>query len=150
LVRGTHFGTLLVLKYFSLILSLIFSFNSVNFYKDSCLTGAGGKADGVINFYQIHTYSYQGSWGTNAPFNHNAADYNLDKPLIIGEFASVCAENEGIERLFEHAYSNGFGGVLSWQYNAGGECSDDRDTQKRGMTHIRYMTSNGVIGVEIQ
>ena len=98
----------------------------------------------------MHTYSWQGNWNANAPFRHNANDYNLDKPLIIGEFASVCAQGEGIEGLFAYAYNNAYSGVLSWQFNAGGECTDDRETQKRGMNHIRNMNSNGIIGVEIQ
>lgn len=38
----------------------------------------------------------------------NAASYGLDKPLVIGEFASICAQNEGVENLFNYAYNQGY------------------------------------------
>jgi mannan endo-1,4-beta-mannosidase len=44
------------------------SYGQYNHYKDSCLIAAGGKSNGVLNFYQIHTYSHGGKWNTNAPF----------------------------------------------------------------------------------
>lgn len=38
----------------------------------------------------------------------SASSYGLNKPLVIGEFASVCAQNEGIQNLFQYGYSNGY------------------------------------------
>ena len=35
-------------------------------------------------------------------------DYGLDKPLVIGEFASVCAEGRSIQTLYNYGYSNGY------------------------------------------
>lgn len=40
--------------------------NSGNYYKDACLVAAGGRATGVLDFYQVHTYD--GAYGYN-PFN---------------------------------------------------------------------------------
>ncbi len=38
----------------------------------------------------------------------SGTSYGLDKPLVIGEFASVCAQNEGIQNLFQYAYDSGY------------------------------------------
>jgi mannan endo-1,4-beta-mannosidase len=39
-----------------------------NYYTDACLTAAGGKPLGKLDFYQMHTYSNGGNWNPNAPF----------------------------------------------------------------------------------
>jgi len=124
--------------------------DTYNHYKDSCLQGAGGRADGILQYYQIHTYSWEGNWGTNAPFRRRAQDYQLNKPLVIGEFSADCAMNEGTEALWNYVYNNGYDGAWSWQYNEGGHCSDNQATQDRGMRAIRYRNDNGIIDVEIQ
>ena len=45
--------------------------------------------------YQIHTYSNcqcsSGSWTSSQPMRNSPSDYNLDKPIIIGEFSAVCS-----------------------------------------------------------
>ena len=38
----------------------------------------------------------------------SAASYRLDKPLVVGEFAFVCAEKETIQQLYQYAYNNGY------------------------------------------
>lgn len=40
--------------------------NPGNYYKDTCLVAAGGRSNGVLDFYQVH--SYDGAYGYN-PFN---------------------------------------------------------------------------------
>jgi len=68
---------------------------------------------------------------------------------VIGEFAAVCAENQGLDYLWDYAYNNGYNGVWSWQYNAGGHCSDSKGDQNSGMTRIKNYNSNGDIPVNI-
>ena len=43
-------------------------FTTGNYYTDACLTAAGGKPLGKLDFYQMHTYSNGGNWNPNAPF----------------------------------------------------------------------------------
>lgn len=125
--------------------------DTFDFYKDGCLIGAGGEPQGIIDFYQIHTYSWEGRWNDHGPFKQHANDYRLNKPLIIGEFAQVCAAGEGVEQLWGHAYNQGYSGAWSWQFNLdNGHCQDGQDAQKRGMESIRYNTANGVIRVDIR
>lgn len=112
--------------------------NGFNYYTQHCLDLAGGDPLGSIDYYQMHTYSWEGNWNTNAPFRHHASDYQLDKPLVIGEFSSVCAANEGIDALWGYAFDNGYNGVWSWQYNLDdGHCQDSQAAQNQGMNFIR-------------
>jgi mannan endo-1,4-beta-mannosidase len=119
--------------------------NSRNYYKDECLIAAGGKALGTLDFYQIHTYSWEGKWGTYSPFTVDAPGYQLDKPLVIGECASSCSEGETIEQMYQYAYDKGYQGVWSWQYNEGGDCADSQDTQDSGMKLLQGQTGSGIV-----
>ena len=97
---------------------------------------AGGRANGKLDFYQMHTYAFNGQWGPDAPFKVlqpssiysvlliliqftctlnqvSSSSYGLNKPLVIGEFASVCAQNEGIQNLFQYAYNNGYQVIIN-------------------------------------
>lgn len=116
---------------------------SRNYYTDACLTAAGGKPLGKLDFYQMHTYANGGNWNPNAPFKVSAGSYGLDKPLVIGEYASVCAGGESIQQLYQYAYNNGYSGAWAWQYNAGGECSDTQATQNNGMGVLKGQNGGG-------
>lgn len=81
----------------------------------------------------------------------SASSYQLDKPLVIGEFASVCAQNEGIENLYRYSYNNGYQGAWAWQYNAGGECSDTQATQNAGMNALKGQNgAGGLVNFPVQ
>jgi len=62
-----------------------------NLYADDVLVAAGGDADGTLDFYQVHTYPV---WSDakdeyNAwimPFARPKSFWQLDKPLLVGEF----------------------------------------------------------------
>ena len=62
-----------------------------NLYSDDALVSAGGDADGTLDFYQAHTYPV---WSDAAdeynthimPFAQAKSYWQLDKPLLIGEF----------------------------------------------------------------
>jgi len=123
--------------------------NSFNHYSDECLRGAGGAQTGTIDFYQMHTYTWEGNFGVNAPFRLHADAYLLNKPLIIGEWSVDCHENPNIAAGWSFLYNNHYAGSLSWQYNEGGHCSDSRAVQNQGMLSIRDFTHNGRIPVNI-
>lgn len=105
-----------------------------NHYQDHCLAAAGGDPLGILDFYQMHTYSWEGRWSEHAPFKESAANYQLNKPLVIGEFSKNCSEGETVEQLWNHAYDQGYSGIWSWQYNYdNGNCQDSRADQDLGM-----------------
>jgi len=75
--------------------------------------------------------------------------YKLDKPVIIGEFSTDCSESKNAAQNYKHAYDGGFAGVLAWQYNEGGDCSDKQTSMDQGMSAIKDMTTNGKIKIKI-
>ncbi|KAH3776471.1 hypothetical protein DPMN_177896 [Dreissena polymorpha] len=89
-------------------------FGFKNLYKDSCLIDAGGRSQGTLTFYQVHTYSYQGHWDGYSPFQKHYTDYGLDKPLVIGEFRESEAAGLKITDLYNYAYYYGYSGAWGW------------------------------------
>jgi len=102
-----------------------------NYYKNNCLTGAGHEPEGILDFYQVHEYpSMVGNGSDHAPFVSAAADYELDKPLVIGEFAHKSCSLAGctVSQLFQYAYSQGYQGAWGWALNAWTSSSVDGES----------------------
>ncbi len=94
-------------------------------YTDAALKAAGGDSDGVLDFYMVHYYGWNGV--SNSPFHKGAAAWSVDKPLVVGEFASSSwspstassspmQDAESVDTLLENLYKNGYAGGLFWQY----------------------------------
>lgn len=83
-----------------------------NYYTDERLIDAGGDTFGTLDFYMVHYYD----WGGTAlsPFHHPASYWELDKPLVIGEF-SANGPYTGIstKQAYTYLYENGYAGSLS-------------------------------------
>jgi hypothetical protein len=96
-----------------------------NAYSDAALQAAGGRAKGTLDFYEVHYYD---NWGSNnsvvSPFLNAAAHWNLDKPIVIGEFWALdesaipndATPNPAANDLFTTLYANGYAGGWAWQY----------------------------------
>ncbi|MGA2450308.1 MAG: hypothetical protein ABTD50_16665 [Polyangiaceae bacterium] len=98
--------------------------SGTNYYSDAELKGAGGQANGTLDYYEIHYYD---NWGTVgeadpvSPFIYTASSWNLDKPIVVGEFWAVGspALDGGTipaDSLYTTLYSNGYKGAWAWQY----------------------------------
>ncbi|XP_062593358.1 mannan endo-1,4-beta-mannosidase-like [Saccostrea cucullata] len=116
------------------------NFGFHNMYKDSCLVKAGGKAQGTLSFYQVHSYDWQGHFGTESPFKHNFRAFGLHKPLVIGEFREKNGGGMTINQLYDHAYNGGFAGGWAWSQTDG-----NMNNMLQGLNHIRNY-HNGVHG----
>ena len=101
----------------------------LGWYADAALKAAGGDADGVLDFYMVHYYGWNGTG--NSPFRKGAAAWGVDKPLVVGEFASsswgpgtpsssAMQDAESVDTLLENLYKNGYAGGLFWQYQPDG------------------------------
>jgi len=92
-----------------------------NYYSDQELTAAGGDTLGTLDFYQVHYYDWAGE--ALSPFHHPASAWDLDKPILVGEF-SADTDLIGIPKDQSAAalYENGYAGALAWAY---------RDPEKR-------------------
>eukprot|EP00095_Tigriopus_kingsejongensis_P005359 maker-scaffold34_size539781-snap-gene-3.21 protein:Tk05359 transcript:maker-scaffold34_size539781-snap-gene-3.21-mRNA-1 annotation:"beta- -mannanase precursor" len=128
-----------------------------NHYKDFCLTKAGGKNDGILSFWQIHTYPYNSQWDTGAPFKLSVNDYDMDAPLVVGEFPVEAYEQaqghalpngDSTEDLVEYLYGHGYNGGWSWCLECESNPSVDSDVVK-GLEHLKGRTDHGLIDIDI-
>src|SRR5262249_36950653 len=86
-----------------------------NRYSDSALVAQGGRSKGKLDFYEVHYYAYNGSAGIS-PFVHPASYWNLDKPIVIGEFWAQDTDGVTQNNLYTHLYDAGYAGAWAWQY----------------------------------
>eukprot|EP01095_Lingulamoeba_sp_RSL-Kostka_P008491 TRINITY_DN2862_c2_g1_i1.p2 TRINITY_DN2862_c2_g1~~TRINITY_DN2862_c2_g1_i1.p2 ORF type:complete len:355 (+),score=104.36 TRINITY_DN2862_c2_g1_i1:79-1065(+) len=107
--------------------------NSFNYYTDECLITAGNQSNGYLDVYEVHSYSYNGKYDNESPFLNTYSDYDLDKPLIVGEFSQDEGAGRSIEELYQYVYCNGYSGSWAWQLNSSGEGSDFIITILSGM-----------------
>jgi len=121
-----------------------------NYYKDSCLRKAGGEQTGTLDFYQIHTYAWNGKFESSAPMNKKASDYGLDKPLVIGEFASVCSQKHTPQQMYKHFYEKDYDGAWAWEmHDDHSHCTDGKDKIFAGTLSIDGRTDHGKIKINL-
>ena len=89
-----------------------------NDYSDSALRAAGGRAGGILDYYEVHYYTSNGV--SNSPFTHTAASWGLDKKLVMGEFAAQTTDGAVTDDLYTKLYTDGYNGGWAWSYNAPG------------------------------
>jgi len=89
-------------------------FGYFNYYKDTCLLQAGGRSRGVLDFYQVHSYSWQNQFSQYSPFKVSRDDYKLDKPVVVGEFSDSAGGGMSASQLYTYVYSHGFNGAWGW------------------------------------
>ena len=88
-----------------------------NYYSDAALRAVGGKADGILDFYEVHYYELNGV--QFSPFRNPATHWGLDKKLVIGEFFARPNDGVATADLYTHLYTDGYQGAWAWQYNDG-------------------------------
>ncbi|HTQ04997.1 MAG TPA: hypothetical protein VMI54_14130 [Polyangiaceae bacterium] len=86
------------------------------YYSDQALIQAGGKQNGTLDFYEVHYYMSNGT--SNSCFTHPASYWNLDKKLVMGEFAAQGVDNIALNDLYTNLYTNGYDGAWAWSYDA--------------------------------
>lgn len=102
---------------------------TIDWYKDAALKNVGGKEKGVLDFYMAHYYGWNGTG--NSPFTKSYASWNLDKPLVIGEYASSdwsqstnstnpMQDAGKVDTLLKYLDKAGYAGGLGWQYQQDG------------------------------
>ena len=73
-----------------------------------CLVAGGGDDSGIIDFYQMHAYAWQGRYDDTKPLMISNDEYGLDKPNVIGEFSQSGGDGRDITEMFEWAYTQGY------------------------------------------
>jgi hypothetical protein len=102
---------------------------NINWYRDDRLTAAGGDPLGTLDFYSVHFYQ-QHFGDALSPFHNAASDWELDKPIVVAEFAAKGIVNLGganagfkpsstltPEQAYVRLYQSGYAGALSWTYS---------------------------------
>ncbi len=87
---------------------------SYNYYSDERLIAAGGDTDGKLDFYSFHYYDWQGN--ELSPFSKNVSTWNLDKPIVVGEFHLKTTFGVPVNQLYSSAYNNGYAGAWAWSW----------------------------------
>lgn len=101
-------------------------FGGENYYSDENMEAYAGE-NAALDFYAPHYYDDMGKEGAWSPFYHKASYWELDKPIVIGEFfadadaykpaefdyfGDFISEADLCVRLGENEYAGG----LSWQW----------------------------------
>lgn len=105
------------------------SASKLSWYSDEALIKAGGDKDGTLDFYMFHYYGWNGA--DNSPFLHDARHWELDKPIVVGEFPSSSwkpstpssnkmYDSGDIADLLPSLFSDGYAGGLYWQFQRDG------------------------------
>jgi hypothetical protein len=89
---------------------------NTNYYSDMALRNAGGKANGTLDFYEVHYYASNGS--SYSCFLHPASYWALDKKLVMGEFFAQMTDGVAQANLYTYLYSNAYNGAWAWSYNS--------------------------------
>jgi hypothetical protein len=87
-----------------------------NIWSDTALTGAGSKANGTLDFYEVHYYNTYSGASANSPFLNPVSYWGLDKQVVIGEFWTDLTDGIAGDDLYTKLYDNQYAGAWAWQY----------------------------------
>jgi len=131
------------------------SIGHLSWYKDDVLKSAGGKENGTLDFYMAHYYGWNGT--SNSPFAKSYSNWNLDKPLVIGEYASTdwsqatsssspMQDAGKVDTLLTYLNQTGYAGGLGWQYqpDAGDPWMKGFETFSHSMMELFREDSNSI------
>ena len=127
----------------------------LSWYKDDVLRSAGGKENGTLDFYMAHYYGWNGT--SNSPFTKSYSHWNLDKPLVIGEYASTdwsqstsssspMQDAGKVDTMLTYLNQAGYAGGLGWQYqpDAGDPWMKGFETFSHSMMELYREDSNSI------
>jgi hypothetical protein len=89
--------------------------NAGNYYSDAALFGAGGDAQGTLDFYSVHYYPDNGS--NVSIITHTASHWSPDKPIVVGEFPDETMDGTQKAQIYQTIYNNGYAGALAWSWS---------------------------------
>lgn len=116
-----------------------------NYYTNQELYNAGGDVDGYLDFYMLHYYAqYYGN--SYSPFHNPVTYWQLDKPLLIGEYACHGIIDTGIgfmptselnsTEALAYLYDNGYAGGWGWTYT-GHDGNGNLNDMKFGLDSLK-------------
>ena len=107
-----------------------------NYYSDDELRRVGERDNGTLDFYEVHYYSQNRA--AASPFVHPAEYWQLDKPIVIGEFWATDSDGVLRDDLFTRLYDTGYAGAWAWQYKNKDGANDFRwPSMQKGLENLR-------------
>jgi len=88
-------------------------------------TGLPLAIDTGLDFYQVHWYD---KWDAKAPLDRPVSEWNLDRPLLLGEFPTRNSQRQP-QAIVAAAEKSGYCGALAWSV-MGTDRSSDIDLGK--------------------
>lgn len=118
-----------------------------NYYRDDRLIAAGGEANGILDFYQFHYYP-EHFGNAHSPFHRPASFWDVDKPIVIGEFPVAALEGKADPSLtttecYQRAMTYGYAGAMAWSYSGFG--GGDIETAREGMDYLAVNFSSEIL-----
>ncbi|HTY37418.1 MAG TPA: Ig-like domain-containing protein [Bacteroidota bacterium] len=88
--------------------------DNYNFYSNSRLIAEGGDPKGTLDFYSVHYYDWGGT--QISPLHHPSGTWQLDKPVVVAEFA--LKDTYGVTKgdIYKTIFRNGYAGALAWSW----------------------------------
>jgi hypothetical protein len=86
-----------------------------NYYSDSRLIAAGGDVKGTLDFYSVHYYDH-GDGTSLSPLHHPANAWQLDKPILVAEFALQNTYGVLKQDIYKTLFFGGYAGALAWSW----------------------------------
>jgi len=89
-----------------------------NVFSDECLIKAGGQQNGTLDIYQFGNYgTVDTEYIEDLFMKTTSADFNFNKPVIIGELVFESSRTNKRPENFLKALNNGYSGCLAYRYN---------------------------------
>jgi hypothetical protein len=85
-----------------------------------------------FDFYMPHWYNWMNQyWPDSDPLTHQAASYNLDKPIVLGELPSGSTQGYRVNmrQMLDTLSANGYAGALFWSMKLDDASSDYAGTK---------------------
>jgi hypothetical protein len=105
-----------------------------NYYSDAELLaaggdgGTGGRPKGTLDYYEDHYYDNFTGSQVVSPFTHPASYWDLDKPVVIGEFWPIDTDGVASADLYTTLFTGGYSGAWAWQYENADDPGPDAAT----------------------
>jgi hypothetical protein len=99
---------------FDVYLQRIALLDNYNYYSNSRLIASGGEPKGTLDFYSVHYYDWGGT--PISPLHHPSGTWQLDKPIVVAEFALKDTYGVLKEDTYKTLFRNGYAGALAWSW----------------------------------
>lgn len=96
---------------------------AVHYYTNALATVESNRSSNMahwqglgLDYYSFSWYDWVEQW---EPLNTIARRYNLDRPIVLGEFPVGNSDYYDLQQILDIVYRNGYSGAFAWSYWGG-------------------------------